>query len=408
MALVSSTWHVIGAILVFLAGALLITWARHYFKTSTSRSLALYSWHTLFCLVYAWYTLTYGGDAIGYYLTAQGSAREFQVGTYGVLFLTRLLIEGLGLSLLGIFLVYNIFGGLGLLAFDASLRAVTQGKSRTLRRLAILIVFLPSVSFWSSGIGKDALSFLATGFALWAALDLQRRIPLIGIAIATMLLVRPHMAGMLIMGLSLALLLQPGASVLRRVLLGGVAVAVAAALVPFGLEYAGVKGTDAESLMNYVEGRQERNMQGGGAVDISSMSLPMQLFTYLFRPLPFEAHNLFALAAALDNVILLYLFVMGGRAMLRRPAGRRYSENRIFLWSYALIAWLVLAMTTANLGIALRQKWMFAPMLILLFLSAIGTARPQPHPTNPPLTPVMRIYQRYGIRPGHPGQRHKP
>ncbi|MFD1691121.1 hypothetical protein ACFSHR_04850 [Azotobacter chroococcum] len=266
-------------------------------------------------------------------------------------------------------------------------------------------MFLPSVSFWSAGIGKDALSFLATGLALWAALDLQRRIPLIAIAIAIMLLVRPHMAGMLIMGVSLALLLHPGTSLARRVLLGSVALAVAAALVPFGLEYAGVSSPDTEALMSYVEGRQGQNMQGGGAVDISSMSLPMQLFTYLFRPLPFEANSIFALAAAVDNMILLYLFVMGGRAMLRHP-GRRYQENRLFLWSYALIAWLMLGMTTANLGIALRQKWMFTPMLILLLLSALGTVRQQVRPTSPPLTPVMQIYQRYGIRPGQ--QRREP
>lgn len=405
MELVSSAWHVISASLVFLAGALLAAWTGRYFGTSTSRSLTLYGWHTLFCLAYCWYVLNYGGDALGYYFTARDYQREFSVGTYGVLFLTRLLIEKLGLSLLGTFLVYNIFGSLGLLAFDASLRVVTRGKSRRLRRLATLIVFLPSVSFWTSGIGKDALSFLGTGLALWAALDLQRRTPLVGIAVAIMLLVRPHMAGMLVMGVSLALLLHPGTSLGRRVLLGSVAVAVAAALVPFGLEYAGVRSTDTESLMNYVESRQERNTHGGGGVDISSMSLPMQLFTYLFRPLPFEAHSLFALAAALDNLILLYLFAMGGRAMLRRPSGRKYQENRIFLWSYALIAWLVLGMTTANLGIAVRQKWMFVPMLILLLLSTIGTPRPQPHPASPPLTPVMKIYQRYGIRPQ---QRHEP
>ncbi|GAB3473384.1 hypothetical protein [Azotobacter salinestris] len=405
MALVSSVWHVISAILIFLIGALLVTWAGRHFRTGTGRGLTLYVWHTLFCLVYAWYTLKYGGDAISYYRAARSGAPEFHVGTYGVIYLTHLLIKYPGLSLLGAFLVYNIFGSLGLLAFDASLRAVTHGKRRLYRRLATLIVFLPSVSFWTSGIGKDALSFLATGLALWAALDLQRRTPLVGIAVAILLLVRPHMAGMLVMSLSLALLLHPKTSLARRVLLGSIAVAVAASLVPFGLEYAGVKGTDTEALMEYVEGRQEHNMKGGGAVDISSMSLPMQLFTYLFRPLPFEAFSIFALAAALDNMILLYLFVMGGRAMLRRPAGRRYRENRIFLWSYALVAWPMLAMTTANLGIALRQKWMFTPMLILLFLSALGTVRQQVRPASPPPSPVMQIYQRYGIRPG---QRHEP
>jgi len=36
---------------------------------------------------------------------------------------------------------------------------------------------------------------------------------------------------------------------------------------------------------------------------------------------------------------------------------------------------VVLAMTTANLGIAIRQKWMFAPMLIFLLISLVGKNR---------------------------------
>ena len=109
------------------------------------------------------------------------------------------------------------------------------------------------------------------------------------------------------------------------------------------------------------------------------MSLPMQLFTYLFRPLPIEANGIFAFAASLDNAVLLFIFIWGGREMVKQRMRHKlvFLENRIFLWVYALSAWLVLSMTTANLGISVRQKWMFAPMLIFLFISVIG--RPRQH-----------------------------
>jgi hypothetical protein len=45
------------------------------------------------------------------------------------------------------------------------------------------------------------------------------------------------------------------------------------------------------------------------------------------------------------------------------------------MWVYVFGSWLILAMTTANMGIALRQKWMFAPMLIFLLISVIGRRR---------------------------------
>jgi hypothetical protein len=43
-------------------------------------------------------------------------------------------------------------------------------------------------------------------------------------------------------------------------------------------------------------------------------------------------------------------------------------------------------LTTANLGISVRQKWMFAPMLIFLFISFIG--RPRQHAAEP--RPTLR------------------
>lgn len=261
------------------------------------------------------------------------------------------------------------------------------------QRLATLIIFLPSVSFWSSALGKDSMSFMAVGLALWAALDLGRRAWLMVFAVVVMLLVRPHMAGMMVMGLTLATLLDARTSLGKKLILGGIALAVAAALVPFALRYAGVGETvSAEALTSYVEQRQSYNMEGGGGVDIASMSLPMQLFTYMFRPLVFEAHTVFALAAAFDNLILLYLFIAGGWALWQ---GRRtgLGENRVFMWTYALLAWLVLALTTANLGIAVRQKWMFAPMLIFLLISVIGRTQAHSRPlhaattTSAPLRP---------------------
>lgn len=403
MELNASAWQLITSALVLLVGAAVAVAVGRRLECSSGRSLALYGWHTLFCVFYCLYALRYGADALGYYRNSFVLEGPFAPGTTGVRYLTSLMTQGLGLSLIGTFLVYNVFGSIGLLAFDGCLRVATRDKAAYIRRLATLIVFLPSVSFWSSAIGKDAPAFMAVGLALWASLDLGRRPLLMAFAVALMLLVRPHMAGLMVMGLTVAPLLDPKTTPGKKLLLGTVAAAVAAAMVPFALHYAGVgDNVSADSLKSYVESRQAQNMAGGGSVDIASMSLPMQLFTYLFRPLLIEARSPFALAAAIDNLILLYLFAAGGYAILQNPA-RKQRENRVFLWSYALMAWLVLSMTTANLGIALRQKWMFAPMLIFLLLSAIG--RPRQAQLEPGMTPVMKIYQTYGLLPG---QRRRP
>ncbi|MBY6192895.1 hypothetical protein KUV78_03705 [Marinobacter hydrocarbonoclasticus] len=375
MEIVSSAYHVLSVSFIFIIGGIISTAAGRAFEITAGKSLLLYLWHSGFSLLYCWYVLSFGGDALGYFLGGQDWAGQVGVGSKAVTAISAFFVSGLGFSILGVFFVFNVFGLIGLLAFCASLREATLGKPWRVRWLATLIIFLPSVSFWSSALGKDAIAFMATGLALWSSLNLSRRGSLMVFAVGSMFIVRPHMAGIMVIAIGVALLVDSNASVLRKALLGVCAAGVAAALVPFALRYAGVgEVVDVESLASYIDKRQSYNTEGGGGVDIASMSLPMQLFTYLFRPVLFEARSVFALAASLDNLILLGLFVFGSIALLRgRKTG--LGENRTFMWAYALGAWLILAMTTANLGIALRQKWMFAPMLIFLFISVIGRRR---------------------------------
>ncbi|WP_213064877.1 hypothetical protein [Acinetobacter sp. SWBY1] len=377
MALFSTAWHLVGIFFVFLLGALIALSIRRLFYCNPVRTLALYCWHAFFSIVYAIYVVNKGGDATRYYNNSLLDGTSFAFGTRGIEFFTSFFSQGLGLSLLGTFFVFQIFGFIGLLAFDAALREVTKNKTKKTRQLASLIVFLPSISFWSAAIGKDSLSFMATGLALWAALKLNKRIATMAVAILVMLFVRPHIAAMMVIALAGSFVFQSNIPTLQRIFFGSIALVSTVMLVPFALNYTGIgDNAGAEEVMTYIEGRQAENLSGGSSVDIANMSLPMQLFTYLFRPIIFEARSIFSLLAAIDNLILLYLFVIGFKAVIKKPLPIHLLEhNRMFLWIYSLLAWFILASTTANLGIAIRQKWMFTPILIFLLISLIGKER---------------------------------
>lgn len=362
---------------IFIGGFGLALSVRKYFGASAARASMIYLWHTLFCFVYMVYIIKNGGDALAYYRIGVSSDVSFSLGTNAVRYIVFLLTQVFGLSFLGCSLFFHIFGFIGLLAFDAALREVTWYKSRSIRLSATLIVFLPSVSFWSAGLGKDSISFLSVGLALWAALDMRRRWHLIVISVLAMLLVRPHMAGLLGIGLAGSYVFQRGVPITQRFLLGAVALAASAVLVPLGLNYAGLGDqAGADDLIEYVENRQGMNLGGGSSVDIASMNIFMKLFTYMFRPMFVDADGVAGLAASLDNIILLIFFIVGGWAVIKNRLPVRLNEhNRMFLWIYSGVAWVTLALVTANLGIALRQKWMFVPMLVFLLISVIGRSR---------------------------------
>jgi hypothetical protein len=384
MNFIVDVWGYYSIVIIFAIGLIFCTVIGNGLGFKSSLIFSLYVWHTIFCLVYYWYATAFGADALMYYDVAKNEDIEIGFGTAGINFLTFLLVNYLALTELGVFFVFNIFGSVGLLYFASCLMSATDGKRNYVKNLAWLIILLPSVSFWSSAIGKDSLSFLAIALAMWAALDLKKRFLNMFVAISIMLLVRPHMAGIMVMALTFAFILESRSSILKKSFLTLSSFGLALAMVPFALQYAGFSdGFNVDELDEYIDKRQNYNMDGGGGIDISSMSLPEQLFAYMFRPTFLEVNSIFSMAAALDNLILIFLFVVGGFRMLR-GARSHLGESRIFMWSYSLMAWVLLSMTTANMGIALRQKWMFAPCLIYLFISVMAEKNRPTWPTYDP------------------------
>ncbi|MFA0087035.1 hypothetical protein [Vibrio sp. 10N.261.51.F12] len=369
LTLINTHYDVYIAFALFLLSFWLIFNISKQVLVGTKLGTILYLYHSLFSVVYFGFVSNYGGD-VGHYLIKGGvfDGRGFALGTVGLVQLCRLL-QDIGISNLGIWILFNLMGAIGLIYVAGSLYSITSKKSFS-RRIALVFLFLPSLSFWSAGVGKDAISFLAMALALYSAIYFSKRIHLMIIAILLMLFVRPHMAGMFIIAIVLSSVLQKEIPLLTRLTIGGLGLGVAAILIPFALNYAGVN-EDASNLGEYVKGRAQANLHGGGAVDIASMPLPLQMFTYLFRPLPIEARSITQLLASLDNVFLLYLAYLGfkSRSVVRNIV---LEGNRHFMWFYVLLAWLILSMTTANLGISVRQKWMFTPMLVYLLLSYIA------------------------------------
>lgn len=373
MEIFDSTWHVFSAFLVFLISLILSTKTGRLFGVSDRKSVLIYVWHTFFCLFFVVYTLSNPADSTMYYTVSLQEPDGFAVGTAFVVIFTSIFSKFLGFSYLGCSLVFGYIGYVGLVAIYGVLRQATFDKSKNIQRLALLCVFLPSVSFWSSAVGKDAISFLAVGLMLWAALNFKKRIAYFIFAIIAMLLVRPHIAAVMLGAYSLSFVFDRRISIVTRVALGAVSILVCAVMVPFALTYVGLgDAQNAADVEGYINTRQDNNLDGGSSVDISSMSLPVQLFTYLCRPLPFEVNSIFSLAASLDNVLLLLLSLFGIYAMVKKSKPS-IPSNRVFLWFYLLVTWIILATTTANLGIAIRQKWMFVPMLMFLILSVLGT-----------------------------------
>lgn len=364
----NNIWDVFSPLVVFIFGIFFIYKISSTLNIPLYRALSIYTWHTLFCILYVYTSTIMVADSTLYYIDSLKDDVEFNFGTSFVILVTRFFSLHLSFSYLSTFLIFNILGSIGLLFLDHCLTYSVYGRKKFTKFLASLTVFIPSLSFWSSAIGKDSITFLGANLALWAALDFRNRLKFIFISILLIALVRPHIAGTMIIALLLSGLFSKSIVLKQKIYILSIAIPITVLSLPLILNYIGLQGTlSANLLQEYIEQRQISN-DGGSSVDISNMSLPLQMFTYIFRPLPYEAHSIFALISSLDNLFLLIIFTFFIFSIIftKQPYNDNSSENISFIVLYFFLTLIVLSVTTANLGIAVRQKLMFMPMFLYL------------------------------------------
>lgn len=267
--------------------------------------------------------------------------------------------------------------------------AVPEGDYR---RYALLVLFLPSLLFWPSSIGKEALMIGCLGLVVYGGgLLLAPKPQLRGIAYfaagtAALMLVRPHIAYM-----SVAALI--GAVVVGVLAGGGLkggsfkgrAIRIVGLVVLLGLA-AGASTRMAERFTDpeegsgtrtTLEGTREQTSTGGSEFLPYAISNPMQLplgvASVVFRPLPWEARSVNALIAAAEGLLLLVVFALSWsrvrsfpRMLLRRPF-------LAFVGAY-IVVFAVGFSYLANFGILARQRTQMLPMVLVLVALPVASA----------------------------------
>lgn len=280
-----------------------------------------------------------------------------------------------GPTLMGGYLVFSWLGFWGLCCFYRAAVVAVPGVDR--RRYAILVLFLPSMLFWPSGIGKEAWMTLGLGLAALGAARLFTRqrggFLLLGLGLAGAGAVRPHMAAILFVAVFAGYLLRRSGT---RSVLGPLSKLVGIVLlVGIGLlviqqtkDFFGISSVDSGSVQGVLDNTERRTSGGGSSFAASPArsiaNLPDAAVSVLFRPFPWEAHNAQALLAAAEGLLLGLLLVRS----VPRLSGivRRLTEPYV-LMSLVYVAEFVYAFSTfGNFGIIARERVQVLPFVVLL------------------------------------------
>ncbi|MBX3466791.1 MAG: hypothetical protein KF878_07830 [Planctomycetes bacterium] len=293
----------------------------------------------------------------------------------------------IGPTMLGEFLFFSLLSLVGLwCVFRAVQEAAPQGDHRM---CLLALAVSPSLWFWPSSVGKEALLLLGLGLVMRGYVGTAGRVRwwslLAGLIVAG--LVRPHIAALA--GLALVFAeVAPGtewtkARIAKLAALGCAAVVlVLRAGTSFGFD-----PTEVEQVQAFVEVAGQRTVRGGSSIEVLSgpAALPLGLLNVLFRPFPWEARTPGLALAALELVVLWTVVWLKRGELLTTLRGWQEHRALRFALPCALLLAVAYGMTFFNLGILARQRVTVVALLLTLF-----AARSGPEQAPPPPRPGLR------------------
>ena len=334
----------------------------------------LFFFHLLMGTYYCFFIL---GDAVGYWRVPKAYTMEtFKDGLFngeGTMFMyafNYLFSNLLNMSYLSNTLLFSLFGFMGLTFFYlVAVQTVPYNKIISGYVLFPLIFFLPNLHFWSSGVGKDTTLFLCIGMFTYGLMKPFQRIPLLVLAGLLSMAIRPHITLFLMVGFGLAYVFGGKVSPAQRFIFSAAMIAVGLAILPSVMEFAKIEEASAEGFDKFATGKAAvlSRSSTGSAIDISSYPFPLKVLTFWFRPALFDVRNLNGLIAALENLLLLLVFI---KAMRTSPIRAFKAAPFVIkgLVIFLVVGTLAFSQSLGNMGIMIRMRNMFLPGMIIYLM----------------------------------------
>ena len=374
--------------LIFYAGHLIVDKVVVSYNIASHRALLirLFYYHILFSLIFALYVTIYGGDSRGYwnyperFLAVDGSWIQLhQTGTRFIYFLTYPFAQVLGISYLAGTLLFSLFGFAGFIfIYLTMMKFMTVNPEMFGVKLIPLALFFPNMHFWSGGVGKDSIMFFATCLFIFSLTNPAKNIPGIIISFYLAYFIRPHIALLMLVGFGFGLLLSTkGVSFFLRIVFLCSSLYIFFLISGTVFEFIGVE-ENLESFEDISTIRSKNLSRGnvGSGIDISNYSVPMKIGTFLFRPLFFDAGNLFGIIVSLENLV----YVLMGLSLLRFKNLIEILRMPLHLKAALAVlgsAVFFMSSSLSNLGIIIRQKNMVMFMFVLIVLHLLGKRQEQ-------------------------------
>jgi hypothetical protein len=334
-------------------------------------ALTLLALHFVASYYYYTYSFSSVADSYSYYYYASSmrSGQSFGLSTALVANIVLLLKRNFAASYLECFFFFQSFGFAGIMIMARVFTEIEERVGAPERRGYLVLLFLPSVNFWTAAIGKDAPLFFAISLSVWAMLKLRKRFVQFCIALAVMVLFRAHIALMAASALAGAAFFGSGISVGRKA--GLLALALTGAWFATGAVQStlGVDATSFSSVSSFLDKQNGIYATVAGTTSLGGAPLYVRAFSLFFRPFFFDANGIMGVVASAENVgvaaAMLYCLI--------RWRDIAHLARRVLFIRYVLLfaAFILFSLMLVyyNVGLGLRQRVMAFPMIFSILIA---------------------------------------
>lgn len=317
----------------------------------------------------------------GAYVASFPSETQFVAYVTGAIYLVT------GASQMVAYVVFAWLGWIGLMCMFRAFRLAYPNAPPHLA--AKLLFFLPSLLYWPSSLGKDAVMLFGIGLMVLGVARLMMAsrawlgVVWIVIGAYPMLAVRPHLLLIALVGGAVSLLARnadgapTGAVLTRGVLLVALVPALFLGLARMNQTF-GANGDSGFTVSGALNKTATMSSIGGSAFATrpvqSPVDFPVALVNVLYRPFIFEVRSVPALVSGLEGTALIIMTVMGARWLWRIGPEVRRNPLIAFCAGYVL-AFVFAFANVGNAGILARQRIQMFPLLMLMVAAAAEAHR---------------------------------
>lgn len=234
-----------------------------------------------------------------------------------------------------------------------------------------LIFFFPNFHFWSAGVGKDVICFWGIAWFMYSVQHYRTSWWQALIALFFVYMARPHMGFSIVVAATIAILLGSEISKTYKISLLVLAALGSVYLSIGALQFLEIENFSLDNLEALADKKSGYLSVAGSSVDMASYSFPMKIFTYLYRPLFIDAHNIMSFISGFENILYLYLTLF----IFRYWTPEALRDMPVFIKA-GMIAFIPItiafASSLSNLGIIMRMKNMTMIYFVLFVFFLIS------------------------------------